>query len=75
LADELGRARIKLTEHLLNHADQDGAATLIDRLKNERPREFAEATRLIAELKNGALISLAALQVVVRAISRLAGAA
>ena len=69
LAEELGRARIKLTEHLLEHA---GPGDLIDPLQNQRPREFAEATRLIAEVKSTTSISLAALQVVVRSISRLA---
>ncbi len=69
LAEELSRARIKLTEHL---PDLDKPQALIDHLKNERPREFAEATRLIAEVKSASSIPLAALQVVVRSISRLA---
>jgi glutamate dehydrogenase len=70
LAEELGRARIRLTEHLLNHGEPEA---LIDQLMNERPREFAEATRLMAEVKSGSSISLAALHVVIRSISRLAG--
>ena len=69
LAEELARARIKLTEHRLDH---DGPQALIDHLKSERPREFDEAARLIAEVKSTSPISLAALQVVVRSISRLA---
>src|ERR1019366_9184157 len=69
LAEGLGRARIKLTEHLLDH---DGSEALIDHFKTERPREFTEATRLIAEVKSASSISLAALHVVVRSISRLA---
>ena len=69
LAEELGRARSRLTEHLLRH---DGPESVSDHLKNERPREFADAIRLLAEVKTTAPISLAALQVVVRSISRLA---
>jgi glutamate dehydrogenase len=72
LAGELGHARIKLTEQILDH---DGPQAAIDHLKSERPREFAEATRLIAEVKAAPPISLAALQVVVRSISRLAESA
>ena len=69
LAEELGRCRTELTAYLLTHSD---AETAIDHLKNDRPREFADAQRLIAELKSVPTISLAALQVVVRSISRLA---
>jgi hypothetical protein len=58
-----------LTEHLLNHGEPED---LIDHLKNERPREFTEVARLMAEVKTASSISLAALQVVVRWISRLA---
>ncbi|HLI81791.1 MAG TPA: NAD-glutamate dehydrogenase domain-containing protein, partial [Candidatus Binataceae bacterium] len=67
LAGELGQARIKLAEHILG-----GTQSAIDHLKSERAREFDETTRLIAEVKSTPPISLAALQVVVRSISRLA---
>jgi glutamate dehydrogenase len=70
LANELGLARVRLTEHLLDHA---GTEATIDALKNSRPREFDDVTRLIAELKSAPMPPLAALQVVVRSISRLAG--
>jgi glutamate dehydrogenase len=69
LAEELGRCRTELTAHLLTHGD---AETAIGHLQNERPREFADAQRLISEAKSIPAISLAALQVVVRSISRLA---
>jgi glutamate dehydrogenase len=69
LAEDLGSARVKLSEHLLVHHT---AEPLLDHFKNERPREFAEATRLIAEMKSIPGTSLSALQVVVRSISRLA---
>jgi glutamate dehydrogenase len=69
LAEELSHARLRLTEHLLNRGEPED---LIDHLKNERPREFTEAARLMAEVKTASSISLAALQVVVRWISRLA---
>ncbi len=69
LANELGRARIKLAKHLQDHK---GTAPLVDHFNSERPREFAEATRLISEVKTTPAISLAALQVVVRSIARLA---
>jgi glutamate dehydrogenase len=72
LAGELGHARIKLAEQILN---LDGPQAPIDHLKSERSREFAEAARLIAEVKSAPPISLAALQVVVRSISRLAESA
>src|ERR1700693_4057178 len=49
LAGELGQARIGLTEDILLH---DGPQAAIDHLKSERPREFDEATRLIAEVKS-----------------------
>ncbi|HXN85375.1 MAG TPA: NAD-glutamate dehydrogenase domain-containing protein [Candidatus Binataceae bacterium] len=69
LAEELGRCRTELTAYLLVHRD---AETAIDHLKNVRPRQFADAQRLIAEVKSVPAISLAALQVVVRSISQLA---
>jgi glutamate dehydrogenase len=69
LTEELGRARVALTEQLL---DRGSADTSIDQLRSERPDRFSEAIRLIAEVKSAASISLAALQVVVRSISRLA---
>ena len=69
LAGELGQARIKLAEHILGH---DGTQSTIEHLKSGPKREFDEATRLIGEVKSAPTISLAALQVVVRAISRLA---
>ncbi|HLX37093.1 MAG TPA: hypothetical protein VKR29_04805, partial [Candidatus Binataceae bacterium] len=67
LAGDLGRARITLTEQMLG-----AAQPVSDHLTKVRPREFAEVIRLIAEMKTAASISLAALQVVVRAIARLA---
>jgi glutamate dehydrogenase len=69
LAEELEHARIKLTEHLLT---RNGTEPLDEYFKSERPRKFNDASRLIAELKSASSISLAALQVVVRSISRLA---
>ncbi len=72
LANELGRARLTLTQHLRAQGTSEAS---LDHLKNERPRQFAEAARLIAEVKTTAPIPLAALQVVVRAISRLANEA
>jgi glutamate dehydrogenase len=69
LAGELGQARVKLTEHLLI---SDATEPLEEYLKRERPRQFDDAMSLIAELKSAPSISLAALQVIVRAISRLA---
>ncbi len=46
--------------------------SLLEHFAHERPRQFAEATRLIAETKSTPATSLSALQVVVRSISRLA---
>ena len=69
LAGELGRARTKLTELVLQHA---AAHSIAEQFRSYRPREFAEAVNLIAEIKNAPTLSLAALQVVVRSISRLA---
>jgi glutamate dehydrogenase len=69
LAEELSDARIRLAEHLLNHPAADG---IVEHLREDRPREFADATRLLAELKSVPAPSLAALHVVVRSISRLA---
>ncbi len=69
LAEELNSARIQLTQHLLEHP---GSETTIDHLRDARPREFGDATRLLAELKSVPIPSLAALHVVVRSISRLA---
>jgi glutamate dehydrogenase len=69
LAEELSDARIRLAEHLLNHPAADG---IVEHLRDDRPREFADATRLLAELKSVPAPSLAALHVVVRSISRLA---
>ena len=66
LAGELGRARIGLTEQMLE-ASQPAS----EHLAQVRPREFAEVSRLIAEMKSAPSIALAALQVVVRAIARL----
>ncbi len=69
LAEELGLARVTLAEYVLGYTGADAA---IDHLKDTRPREFADATRLLAELNSVPAPSLAALHVVVRSISRLA---
>jgi len=69
LAEELGGARIKLAEQLFDRVSTEDT---IDHLRNARSREFADTTRLIAELKSVPAPSLAALHVVVRSISRLA---
>jgi len=69
LAEELSSARVKLTAHLLICADSVSA---IDLFRRERSRQFEDAMRLVAELKSASAISLAALQVVIRSISRLA---
>src|SRR5208283_5278918 len=58
LAEELEHARIKLTEHLLT---RDGTEPLDEYFERERPRQFNDALRLIAELKSASSISVAAL--------------
>jgi NAD-specific glutamate dehydrogenase len=69
MADELGLARLRLAEHLLDHIT---AEVTTDRLRSGRERELDDALRLIAELKSVPTPSIAALHVVVRSISRLA---
>jgi hypothetical protein len=51
---------------------REGTEPLDEYFKRERLRQFNDALRLIAELKSTSSISLAALQVVVRSISRVA---
>ena len=69
LAIELAAARIALCCLALDARDSDDAA--IKRLREERPREFSALERLLAEVRSIPRIGLPALQVAVRALSRL----
>jgi glutamate dehydrogenase len=71
MAQELANARAVLTAYVLEHDGEPEVA--IDHLKNERPRQFEDAQRVIAEVRTAPAITLAALHVIVRSISRLAG--
>ncbi len=69
LADELREGRIELTRIALDAGDVDAA---IARLKQMRPRRFADAQRLLAEIATMPAVTMPAVHVALRAISRLA---
>ncbi|HTW88885.1 MAG TPA: NAD-glutamate dehydrogenase domain-containing protein [Candidatus Binataceae bacterium] len=71
LTMELGAARIEFCCRALDAADGDAA---IKKLQEGRPREFSALEHLLAEVRTMPRIGVPALQVAVRAISRLARA-
>jgi NAD-specific glutamate dehydrogenase len=70
LADELRTARIALCNALLDERDELPGAIEILRMK--RPAEFAEAARLLSEVATMPTVTMPAVHVAIRAISRLA---
>jgi glutamate dehydrogenase len=72
LADELRDARVALCCAAL---EGGGAAGVVGRLAREHPRLYADVERLFAELAAMPTVTLPAVQVAVRALSRLAQAA
>ncbi|MBF6568433.1 MAG: NAD-glutamate dehydrogenase [Candidatus Binataceae bacterium] len=70
LAMELSAVRMELCRAVLESGD--GASSAIRRLRSRQPREFAALERLFIELRAMQRIGLAALQVAIRALSRLA---
>ncbi len=71
LAVELREGRLQLTNLAL---EAGGAAAAIQRLASERPREFSDLERLLAEIATMQTISLPAVHVAARAIFRVAAA-
>ncbi len=71
LTMELGAARIEFCCMALATGD---AGAAIKKLREQRPREFSALERLLAEVRTMPRIGVPALQVAVRAISRLARA-
>jgi len=75
LATELRAARIALCRAVLDAIVEEPTLTVdesIEQLKRMRANRFAEVTRLFDELKTLASPSLPAIQVTIRALSRLA---
>jgi glutamate dehydrogenase len=69
LADELRTARIALCNALLEVHTELPAA--IDALRKKRPTEFADVEHLLGEIASMLTVTMAAVHVVIRAISRL----
>ena len=70
LADELRSARVSLCTALLDENKEPAAA--IDLLRQKRPVEFADAAQLLTDIAAMQTVTMPAVHVAIRAVSRLA---
>jgi NAD-specific glutamate dehydrogenase len=70
LADELHAARVALCNALLDEGDEFSGA--VEVLRTKRSAQFAEAAQLLSEVSTMPTVTMPAVHVAIRAISRLA---